>query len=406
MIKCVTNSSILRSSLELVPESEYDMIVENEFKNMCKRFDLNEYEIIMIIVNQDISLLDTHYESIWDGLNFYSMDCMDAYKNSYVKWVYENNMIDMRIETLCDDLKEYIKHNTCINVTTNACDTINDACKKHHDGCVKYLLDNPFGCGATMRDEIKYIYDYIKENGNNYSSFSRFNACIIDYVCICGGSLNIIKYLFEVKKKDCTNNAVNHACYNGDLDIVKYLIETKNKKCTTVTIDTAINKGHLDIVKYLFEVHNCDCSEDCVDRAITSGYIDIVKYLFEVQHKDCVRNCADSAIESGHIDIVKYLFEVQHKDCTIGSVDCAIIRGHTDIVKYLFEVQHKDFSSSDSLCKACIYGRIDIVKYLLEKQKKKFSRKMIRLAKENDHINLVKYLTKVQNENNSCCTIC
>jgi len=42
MSHCITNSNILRASLEFVSINDYDNVIKNEFENMCTRFGLNE----------------------------------------------------------------------------------------------------------------------------------------------------------------------------------------------------------------------------------------------------------------------------------------------------------------------------------------------------------------------------
>jgi len=138
---CINNSGILRLSLELLSNDDYD--INNEFKTMCTRFGLNETQMISLITTLDISLLNDYYTTIWDGLNYYSMACMDDYKKVYIESLYKTDLMDERIELLCDDLKEYIKCNSCVNVENNKCSTFKDACERHHDTCVKYLLNNP-----------------------------------------------------------------------------------------------------------------------------------------------------------------------------------------------------------------------------------------------------------------------
>jgi len=83
MLNCINNSAILRASLELLSNDDYD--INNEFKTMCTRFGLNGTQMISLVTTLDISLLNDHYETIWDGLNYYSMACMDDYKTAYIE---------------------------------------------------------------------------------------------------------------------------------------------------------------------------------------------------------------------------------------------------------------------------------------------------------------------------------
>jgi len=353
MLHCINNSAILSASLELLSNNDYD--ITNEFKTMCTRFGLNEQQMISLVTTLDISLLNNHYTTIWDGLNYYSMVCMDDYKKAYIESLYKTDLMDARIELLCDDLREYIKCNSCINVENNKCGTFKDACKIHHDTCIKYLLNNPQN--HDVKNDIHHMW----------RSYSNMN--IIDYICLCKGSLDAIKYLFEIQKKDCTDSAIDYASLNGHLDVVKYLFEIQNKDCTTDAIDHASYNGHLDIVKYLFEIQKKDCTILAIYWASSNGRLDIIKYLFEIQKKDCTTWAIDNASKNGHLDIIKYLLEIQKKDCTTWAIDNAIDlaseNGHLDVVKYLFEIQNKD-CTNDAIDNA----KNDTIRDYVKKMKK------------------------------------
>jgi len=347
MLNCINNSNILSASLELSSNDDYD--INNEFKTMCTRFGLNGTQMIALVTTLDISLLDDHYNTIWDGLNYYSMACMDDYKTAYIESLYKTDLMDPRIELLCDDLKEYIKCNSCINIEIK-CNTFKDACDMHHDECVKYLLNNPQKHDAENDSYYEWIY------------FEYAN--IIDYICLCGGSLEVVKYLFEIQKKNCTSDAIDWASKNGHLDIIKYLFEIQKKDCTTSAIDLASRNGHLDVIKYLFEIQKKDCTNDAIDWASENGHLSIVKYLFEIQKKDCTTNAIDLASENGHLDVVKYLFEIQKKDCT-DAICWASANGHLDVIKYLFEVQKKDCTNY-----AIKHAKNDDIRDYVKKMKK------------------------------------
>jgi len=377
MLNCINNSAILRASLELLSNDDYD--INNEFKTMCTRFGLNEPQMISLVTTLDITLLNDHYTTIWDGLNYYSMACMDDYKTSYIKSLYKTDLMDARIELLCDDLREYIKCNSCINLNTSHCSTFKDACAIHHDECVKYLLNNPQN--HDVENDIYY----------NWETFRDSN--IIDYICLCGGLLDVIKYLFEIQNKDCTNNAIDFASENGHLDVVKYLFETQKKNCTTYAIDRASENGHLDVIKYLFEIQKKNCTIRAIDWASMNGHLDVIKYLFEIQKKDCTNDAIDLASENGHLDVIKYLFEIQKEDCTNDAIDCASGNGHLDVVKYLFEIQKKD-CTNDAIDIASMNGHLDVIKYLFEIQNKDCTNDAIDYAKNDTIRDYVKKMKK------------
>jgi len=331
MLQCINNSGILKSSLELVSigdHDDHDNIVKNEFKNMCSRFGLNGTQMIALVTTLDTTLLNDHYATIWDGLNYYSMACMDDYKTTYIESLYKTDLMDERINLLCDDLQEYIKCNSCINIK-NKCSTFKNACDVHHDECVKYLLNNP-----QKHDVKNDVYDCMR----NYK-----NTNIIDYICACGGSLDVIKYLFEVQKKDCTNDAIDYASFNGYLDVVAYLFEVQKKDCTYDAINWASKCGHLEVLKYLLEIQKKDCTNSAIYHACTYGKLDVIKYLFETQKKYCTTNLINYACRSGNLDIAVYLFETQKIDYTSDEMDHVINYSYQicnmDMVKYLSKIR-------------------------------------------------------------------
>jgi len=274
MYDCVTNSRIINASLDMLAKEDHDACIKTEFKNMCLRCDLSESEMISLVTTLDITLLDNHYDTIWDGLNYYSMICMDKFMDAYIQSVYDSGSRDNRINMLCDDLREYMSNKTLMCIGDNhGCKTLKNACERTHDWCIKYLLNNPKK--HKFEDDVCDIPCFY------YISFNMSN--IIDYLCCCGCSLDIVKYFFEVLGKNCTDIATSGACFNG----------------------------HLDIVKYLFEVQNIDCSYDAIYCACFNGHLDIVKYLCETLKKKCSKKALLITIKNSHLDVLKYFVEVQ-----------------------------------------------------------------------------------------------
>jgi len=394
---CINNSKIIKSSLDMIPDSERDIIIQTEFKKMCSRFNLNESNMISLISTINITLLNNNYESIWDSLNYYSMDCMDNFKNAYIKSVYENGLKDDRIKNLCDDLQNYITENTCINIDT-PCNAFIHACKKKHWNCVKYLIDNP-----DKHDEKNDKGIELSKNKIKYDKRS-----LVDYLCFLNVPLEIVKYLFEVKNEKCTDDAINRACENGNLEVVKYLSEVQHVDGSHHGIRSAYGKNHRNIVEYLFEVLHYDCDEETIYLTVSMNSIDVVKYLFEIQHKKCKKEYLDAAISCGSFDMVKYLFEVQHMDCD-DNVICSIIdiicyeREYRDvgqyleIMGYLLKVQHK--KCPKNAINIAIRGDcLDVVKYLLEEQHEECPENAINIAIKNNYLDIVKYLLEKQHE--------
>jgi len=401
MYQCISNSKILKESLEFVSDDEYEIIIQNEFKNMCSRFCLTESEMIALIATHDISLLSTHYDTIWDSLNYYSMTCMDEYKNKYIESLFKTDLIDLRINSLCDDLQEYLEENSCINAH-DKCDTLLHAFSRHHDNCVKYLLN------YKLRDHYNRILNhshvreawdiiqYLFEQNNIYPKNLKK---IINEKCY----LNLIKYLLEEKKYECSISVLHFACEYGCLNIVKYLLEGTHIQCSSYAIQQASKNGHLDIIKYLFETHydayrkSIKNNTLIIDIACLNCHLDVIKYLFETHKLDCSIYAIGNACNNGDLDVVAYLFEIQNKDCTTDAIYNACRMGHLNVVKYLFEIQNKDCSTR-AIDYACANGHLDVIAYLFEIQNKDCTNDGIYYANANRHSDVVKYLTEARHK--------
>jgi len=452
---CVMNSNILRKSLEYVPEKEYVETVKLEFEKMCERFNLDHYNMISLVIFKDQSLLTTHYTSIWEGLNFYSMTCMDEYRNAHVRSI--DVLTDPRLNTLCDDLQRYIKLGVCINSQNGKCDTLEKAFKRQHEECVVQFVETTNKLRWMMMNQdyddhhriieimcengfslnmIKYMIDNINKINNRRASLYitsrsfkyaskngqldvvkylfgiRDNVSLDTVEIACEyGHCDIVKYLSETCGVSCTNNVLKSACKNNYYDIVKYLYEVQQKYCSKCGLVIACENGSMDVVKYFFEEMSDECygnslNKTCVDKrcdnyyadqACVHGQFDVVKYLFEEQQKKCSKFIIDPTFKRGHYDCIKYVFETQHESCTYESMQHAIRIGCFDMVVYLFEVQKIDCTNND-VDIACENGYFDIVKYLFETQKKNCTKKGIDLACENCHLDVVVYLFEIQHK--------
>jgi len=414
ILNCVNNSRIIRHSLDISPKKDHQYIIEKEFEKMCVKFDLTSDEMISLVSTTNITLLENHYDTIWDGLNFYSMDCMIDIKNAYERYIYKNDINDLRIYELCDDLQGYIINNTCIN-SKKPCRTLNIACKKKHWNCVKYLLDEPKKhdkkndnirvCGTTVSLELngKNIVDYLCACDCSLDMIKYFfqnhvncNIKIIDSIAMASynGNLDLVKYLFDEQYADCSDDAVNFSCRNGHLHVVKYLIEVQHKNCPSDIVDTICSLGYLDILIYLLEVQRKNYTPNSVCLACIKGHLNIVKYLFEEQNNTYSKNIIELASEHGRLNIVKYLFDVRHEDCTDDAINLACIKGHLNIVKYLLEEKNK-ICTSRTVNLAFEHGQYKIVRYFLERGEK-YSNNSIELAIENNHLDLVEFVLAFQ----------
>src|SRR5271154_345079 len=71
------------------------------------------------------------------------------------------------------------------------------------------------------------------------------------------GNLKMIKKL----KDYLPGYPMNIPSLNGHLEVVKYLHETVKAQCTVLAMEYASENGHLEIVKYLHQVVKAKCSK-------------------------------------------------------------------------------------------------------------------------------------------------
>jgi len=55
---CVSNSQLLSMSLELEEQTNIESIVNTEFSDMCKKFNMNENELVEFIKNPTIHMIN------------------------------------------------------------------------------------------------------------------------------------------------------------------------------------------------------------------------------------------------------------------------------------------------------------------------------------------------------------
>jgi len=393
MLQCVQSSNILKASLDLVPENEHDEIVSTEFEKMCRKFRLNEYEMISFVTEKNISLLANNYANIMNGLIYYSMNFLDEYIDKYIENMSKYDFKDARINMLPDDLQEYIKKTACINVKNdNRCGTFALACERKHDHCVKYLLDN----SSTERNHNECYYYQCHRN-------------LFNYMCSRNCSLNIIKYMIETKNIDCMYHdkskiiqtyAIDNTCRRGQLDVVQYLFEKQNKVGSHEAMISACEHGHLVIVQYLLEKQNYSYSVGELLVACAHGHLNIVKYLFGKLNNVDLERVIEIASQNGHLNIVKYLLEELKIEKPQLALYAACEHNHLNIVKYLFEDLHKDYEIDDIIGHV-YFDCLDIIKYFVRVQRKKITRRTMGAFREYKEIYeyLIRKTTNEQTNN-------
>jgi len=120
------------------------------------------------------------------------------------------------------------------------------------------------------------------------------------------GNLEIVKWLHENRKANCSVYAMNNAAQNGHLEIVKWLHENRKEGCTKYAMDYAAN---LEIVKWLHYNRKEGCTAYAMDYAAQKGNIEIVKWLHYNRKEGCTRWAINWAASNGHIEVVKWLKE-------------------------------------------------------------------------------------------------
>ena len=68
------------------------------------------------------------------------------------------------------------------------------------------------------------------------------------YLAALNGHTEIVKFLHETRKEECTTDAMDWAAENGDLELVKFLHETR-KGCTPNAMDWAVRNGRIMSLK-------------------------------------------------------------------------------------------------------------------------------------------------------------
>ena len=98
--------------------------------------------------------------------------------------------------------------------------------------------------------------------------------------------------------------------HTDNLRMIKSLYRLKISNYTCYYhMDSAASNGHLEIIIWLHENRKADCSPRAMDNAAAQGHIKIVKWLHENRKEGCTTNAMDWAASNGHIEIVKWLKE-------------------------------------------------------------------------------------------------
>lgn len=214
-------------------------------------------------------------------------------------------------------------------------------------------------------DESDQLDLYLKKN--NFGSQSLLNELLLS--AAKQGSLNIVKYLIEVRDMNPRRIFIDSFYFNGS--IFKY----------------AAASGNLDLVKYLLEEHKADiesqatrsqsgCCGTALSYAARKGHVHIVGYLIqkganvnpEVSYSDILKK----AIQSQNVAVVKLLIEAG----TILNdyhLEEAFERGYLDIAQYILQIRpgihNHQFLNSTPAGSVIQSGNLDLLKYLEQHEK-------------------------------------
>jgi hypothetical protein len=201
---------------------------------------------------------------------------------------------------------------------------------------------------AAKHGYLWLVHD-LHERGIYCTYKGMFNA--IEY-----NNLDIVRYLFENGFRDRVFDAFSHdyanlAAEKGHLDILMYLRNSQKTNCTREGAYSAIICDHLHIIKYLGECGAVILTPLAYFNAVNWGHCDILRYLYENKHlfeikyetEYCKKmgkpssDMANLATILGHLDILMYLVEIG-VPCDIRIKNNASFHRHHNIVEYLTKI--------------------------------------------------------------------
>jgi hypothetical protein len=278
---------------------------------------------------EDIALERLNANNIVGYWNFvYKYDFYDKMKikSKIYKYVRDNKLRLVMDDNLISN--KMLLYETCIN-QTEQCETTNEAAKKGHLECLKYLHENgrPWDadtCECAAENGHIECLKYAHKNG------CKWNANTCAYAAE-NGNLECLRYAHENGCK-WNANTCTYAALNGQLECVKYAHENGcpwNAKTCSWTAE----RGQLECLKYLHE-NGCEWNEWTCAYAAENGS-DAKQACLALCERELLERSSNNPIHS-HLECLKYAHE---HGCLWNKNTCswAAEKGQLECLKYAHE---------------------------------------------------------------------
>jgi len=287
------------------------------------------------------------YKIIEAALFYKHLDCLKfafekgCIPNTYFEYFYKSGI------TYCDAAILTGKLEFLIYIRSHGCpwdsNTFEIVSANGNLEIMKYMYENgcPWDCETIKMALFHGHFDCLK--------FAFENGCIIDTsfckyyeYAIIGTNIDCFKYIYARVNEYNSPALFAIAAENGSLEIMKYLYEIGNPwNCET--IEAALYYNHFDCLKFAFE-NGCIPNEDGISKIFNCSYyklalkennIDCFKYLHKYGFKWDAKLFALVA-KYGNLEIMKYMYKNECPwDCE--TIEAAISYNRIDCLKYLQE---------------------------------------------------------------------
>lgn len=209
------------------------------------------------------------------------------------------------------------------------------------------------------------------------------------------GILDVVKYA-ETQRKFNWNKILEKAALGGDINIVRYTLD-KGARRLAKAFYNAAKVGNLHIIR-LFESLTSNVPYSAgLQGAAERGDIDLINYFVE-KGASAWEDAAERAAYGGHLDIVQYCEERSNNIDWNQVAISAALQGHLNIVIYADSKIDSNYIRWETVLEnAAVIGSIDTVNYALTYDVRNIEN-AIKIASENGHLELIKYLCGVSME--------